>query len=250
MAQSVVAGVDLSAEPKRTAVAVLRASARIELIDLQLGADNDQVIALTRDAEKIGVDCAFGWPTDFVEFVSSQHAGNPIDRSRGDVGIDWRRRLAYRDTDREVLRVTGKQPLSVATDKLGLVAMRCAVLLEDWARAGRSVTRDGSGALVEVYPGAALKVWGMATPRYKVDAAPLTHLVDELLRQLPLDLGSHEAHVRTSHDSFDAVIAALVSLASARGQCVPIPAEFAAAGRVEGWIAIPPALTELVSALG
>jgi len=242
MAQFVVAGVDLSAEPKRTAVAVLRASAHIQLVDLQLGADNDQVIALTRDAEKIGVDCAFGWPRDFVEFVSSQQSGNPIDRSRGDVGIAWRRRLAYRDTDREVLRLTGKQPLSVATDKLGLVAMRCAVLLEDWARTGRSVTRDGSGALVEVYPGAALKVWGMATSRYKVEPAPLTHLVDELLRQLPLDLGPHELRVRT----FDAVIAALLALASRRGQCVPIPAEFAAAARAEGWIAIPPPLMQLV----
>jgi hypothetical protein len=62
----------------------------------------------------------------------------------------------------------------------------------------------------------------------------------ELLAAAPwLDLGSFEPLCRTSHDAFDAVIAALVARAAALGQILQPDAEQREAARTEGWIALP-----------
>ena len=76
---SITVGVDLSAEPKGTAAAVLSwgSSARVESI--QLGASNEVVKSLSSGAAKVGIDCAFGWPDEFVEFVSRHARGDPLD---------------------------------------------------------------------------------------------------------------------------------------------------------------------------
>jgi hypothetical protein len=51
-------------------------------------------------------------------------------------------------------------PLSVATNRIGLAATRCAGLLARLAADGRPVDRAGTGVVVEVYPAAALKLAG------------------------------------------------------------------------------------------
>ena len=51
--------------------------------------------------------------------------------------------------DREI---TGRWPLSVATDRLGLTAMHCAVLLDTSGdELGIPVDRSGGGTAIEVY---------------------------------------------------------------------------------------------------
>lgn len=85
--------------------------------------------------------------------------------------MDWRRTLAYRETDREASRLTGRWPLSVSTDRLGLTAMRCAGLLARIAQSGIEVDRSGAGAVVEVYPGASLRLWQLPTAGYRTDPA-------------------------------------------------------------------------------
>ncbi len=259
-----VAGVDLAAEAAGTAVAVLRidrgaldpgagggsGGATVVLESLQLGADDDALLDATRDARLIGIDCALGWPVDFVDFVGRQASGERLaDSDTGDLA--WRRRLAFRETDRVVTERTGARPLSVATDRLGMTALRCAVLLDRLAGDGRVVDRSGEhpSAVVEVYPAMALRVWGLAARGYKAAGGAAasaamdarTALIDDLGRAAPwLELGEHRTLMTTSADALDAVLAALVALAHGAGASIPPePQRQRHRARVEGWIAIP-----------
>ena len=105
-------------------------------------------------------------PQRFVEFVAQHQAGQflaPVDVA----GKDWRRRLALRETDLVTRDLTRLVPLSLATDRIGLAAMRCAGLLAHLTAAGRPVDRAGTGVVVEVYPAAALKHWDLTYRGYK-----------------------------------------------------------------------------------
>lgn len=57
---------------------------------------------------------------------------------------DHRRELRYRATDYRVRQITGRWPLSVSTDRIGVAAMRCASLLDSLAAQGAPVDRCGS----------------------------------------------------------------------------------------------------------
>lgn len=262
-----VAGVDLAAEASGTALAVLRVApgehgpGGVVLEHLRLGVDDETLLAETRAVELIGIDCAFGWPVDFVDFVARQASGARL--TSDDTGdLAWRRRLAHRETDRVVTERTGARPLSVATDRLGMTALRCAVLLDRLAGDGRVVERSGEhpSAVVEVYPAMALRVWGLRRPGYKVAGSRAsagrdarTALIADLRRAAPwLELGEHGPLMAASADALDAVLAALVALAHRVGASIPPEPAQRQRARVEGWIAIPtvdlPALGGLVGA--
>jgi hypothetical protein len=74
-----------------------------------------------------GVDCPVGWPDALLPFLTGH-----LNFDAGPVlaydGIEGRRLLAYRDTDRFVTANTGLIPLSVSADRLAHPAMRCAVI--------------------------------------------------------------------------------------------------------------------------
>ncbi len=109
-----------------------------------------------------------GLPEDFLRFLQAHHTGQLV-APRDLAGRDWRRRLAYRATDRAVTARTGLRPLSVAADRIGLTPMRAAGLLAELAAQGRPVDRTGSGVVVEVYPAASLHRWGLPHQQYKSD---------------------------------------------------------------------------------
>jgi hypothetical protein len=121
------AGVDLAAEPKGTALATIEwKKTSAALVDLQLGVVDEQIVEAAKHVDKLGIDCALGWPIEFVDFLN-QHS-NSKSKAQPDGGMDWRRQVSFRESDRHVKAVTGKWPLSVSTDRLGLTAMRCAGL--------------------------------------------------------------------------------------------------------------------------
>ena len=239
-------GVDLAAEPANTAIAVIEwrpAGARVTAMEMP--ADDDAVVAAAGGVDKVGIDCPLGWPDAFVEFLNAQ---------RDDVltvpdavpdavsGLAWRRSLAYRRTDEHVRASLRIIPLSVATDRIGLTAMRAVRLRTILAGRGHAVDRAGAGLLVEVYPAAGLKHWGLAHRRYKGNAGrtSLGMLVDQLKRAAPwLDLGAAEQDCRRRDHAFDAVLAALLARAAALGLTTPPPAADRAAAHREGWIALP-----------
>ncbi|WKK71919.1 DUF429 domain-containing protein [Rathayibacter oskolensis] len=233
-------GVDLAAEPARTALAALEwRDGRARVLSLSLDAGDDEIVALSRPATTIGIDCAFGWPLEFAAFVSA-HTRREI-APRTLAGRDWRRRLAYRETDRAAREVTGRWPLSVSTDRLGMTAMRCAELLDAFAAAGEEVDRSGAGRLVEAYPAAALRHWGIETTGYKTRPEAVALAVEALRRAAPwLDASAGVlALMSRSNDAFDAVIAAMNARAHALGETLPVPEHLREAAEAEGWIALP-----------
>ena len=228
-------GVDLAAADERTAAAVLEWSDdRAVVRALDRGVSDGALVEAIRAADKAGVDCPLGWPAAFVAFLVEQQTGRLTPPSGG-ADSAWRRGLAYRVTDQVVRAECGVIPLSVSADRIAHVAFRCAALL---ARLPEPVDRAGGGVVVEVYPAASLRRWGLTHRGYKT----LGHgfVLDELLAAAPwLDLGPFEPLCRTSHDAFDAVVAALAARAAALGQVLPPTGDQREAARTEGWIALP-----------
>jgi predicted nuclease with RNAse H fold len=247
----ITAGIDLATEPTGTAVATIRWSpGRATLTSLQVGVDDERTLRTAAEADKLGIDCPLGWPDGFLRFVNAHHTGHVV-APQDVTGLDWRRRLAYRGTDRAVRSSIGLTPLSVAADRIGLTAMRAAGLLARLASEGRPVDRAGTGVVVEVYPAASLAWWRLPYRGYKgnKNRPQLAALLERLKRAaLWLDLGEHASLCADSDDAFDAVVAALTSRAAALSQATqPADESTWALARKEGWIAVPTgALSDLV----
>ena len=99
--------------------------------------------------------------------------------------------------------------------------MRCAGLLAQLAAEGGSVDRSGAGVVVEVYPAAALKHWGLPFRGYKAaaNAAVRGEVVDRLAAATPwLRFDAYEPACRQSDLALDAVVAALNARAAAVGR--------------------------------
>jgi len=238
----ITVGVDLAADPKRTAVAKVEWTGReARLVDLRQVADDEVIVELALQAERTGIDCPLGWPDGFVEFVNAHHRGRvPITS----VGPDVRIPLRYRATDVHLVEEGLGRPLSVSSDLIGVCAMRAAGLLAAMSKAGIEVDRAGvRGGVAETYPAAAVRHWGLASGGYKgaTKTAALSEMVDRLKKGLPqLKLGKHEAACRSSHDAFDAVICALVARATMQFRgTAQIPRGLVQRARREGWIAVP-----------
>jgi predicted nuclease with RNAse H fold len=235
-----IAGVDLAAEPKGTALAVIDwIPGRAVLTDLQLGVADEAIVAAATGVTKIGIDCALGWPVEFINFVNLQaeiSAGSP----QFDGGIDWRRKLAYRETDRRVRQVTGRWPLSVSTDRLGMTAMRATGLLSKLAQAEIPIDRSGVGRVVEIYPAASMRIWGLKADGYRNSVEVRSTLLEELLTAAPwLEIGTHKTLMLDSCDAFDAVIAGLATRAAALGHYEMPEPDLLDQARIEGWVALP-----------
>ncbi len=242
------AGIDLAAEPKGTALSVIDWSGdHAKLVSVATGLNDAQLIRGCLGAEKIGIDCALGWPIEFVEFLSQQAESldGPIDG-----GLDWRRRIAFRETDRVVREVTGRWPLSVATDRLGMTALRCSGLLSKMHKSGIEVDRSGAGTVVEIYPAASLRIWGFSTSGYRNSVDLRKTLLAEICSHLPsLDLNGHEELLSESCDAFDSLVASLATRGAALGFYEGPAPEMVARAKMEGWIALPNRpLSELFSA--
>src|SRR5690349_6200689 len=133
------AGVDLAAEAARTALALVDwDGGRASITELICGAGDDVILAALARAGKAGIDCPLGWPEAFVAFVADHRAGH-VTIPAGLTGQQWRRRLAWRLADEAVRTETGLIPFSVAADRIGHAAMRCAACSRNWpARASQS----------------------------------------------------------------------------------------------------------------
>jgi hypothetical protein len=234
-----IAGLDLAAEPKGTALAVIDwGSKSARLVSLELGVDDDLAVRTALEVEKFGIDCALGWPVDFVAFLNEHNnlakAKTPFD---GDSTL--RRSLAHRETDRMVREITGKWPLSVSTDRLGMTAIRCAGLLSKMGP-HFDVDRSGLGRVVEVYPGAALRGWFTETSGYRNLESIRQALIEELCLRAPwLELNPYKQLMIESCDAFDSVFAAMAARAAQLGASTAPSESQLGVAAVEGWIHLP-----------
>jgi predicted nuclease with RNAse H fold len=237
-------GIDLAAQPANTAVCSIEwGPARPIVSDLRSGLNDDALLDAIARADKVAIDAPFGWPDEFVAAVSahSNRAGWPGSGEDQDL---YRFRLSFRATDRHLIEQGARRPLSVSTDLIGVVAMRCAFLLDRLAAVGEPVDRAGSGKVFEAYPAPALSSWGLSAIGYKsrVGAARLP----QLLSQLEEGLGGLELRVQhrelaeSDHNCFDAVVCSLIARAAALGLTQPPqPGDEADRATREGWIHVP-----------
>jgi predicted nuclease with RNAse H fold len=241
-------GIDLAAKDPKTAACLLDwSSGRATVERLDENQSDAALRDLAKEATWIGIDVPFGWPAAAMEAIAAYG-----DRGR------WSSKattpeLAFRKTDLLVRERAGLWPLSVSSDRIAVTAWRGARLLT--LLAGRSkIDRIGSKGVVEVYPAAALKLWGFDRRGYKTSGRRASRETEvqkrrELLqaiekraleagwlRKLP---GRVRAQCEQSDDALDAFVCALIARAAGIGQTAWPEPELAEAARIEGWIHLP-----------
>jgi predicted nuclease with RNAse H fold len=230
-------GIDLASQPATTAACAIDWTADSATVAFVEGnVDDRRAVELLRDADVAGIDAPFGWPVPFVELVRNHYG---LVAGTEEWTSSRRDALRFRRTDRVVRDRLGRWPLSVSSDLIAIVAMRCAGLLDNLG----VVDRSGDGRVVEVYPAVALASWKFRSARYKGarNRMVLAELLGKILGTCPwLETEpSHRARFARSDHAFDALVAALVARAAATGRTErPAEADVALA-RTEGWIALP-----------
>jgi predicted nuclease with RNAse H fold len=249
-----VLGIDLAASPATTGVVLLEPGNDGSWRARSAGppADDDHLVELARGAIAVGVDAPLGWPDAFVEAVARHHE---LGRWPGTVD---RSSLTHRVTDHRTKPTVGRLPLSVSADLLGVVGMRCALLQQRWADEvwERPAPRDGSRVLSETYPAAAFAAWGIASRGYKARQRPLeaSAVRDSILRTLTqrtngwLEIDGIAHDCVASDHVLDALVCALVAVAVRAGSTTRPEAGDRAVARREGWIHIPTAPLETLTA--
>ena len=167
-------------------------------------------------------------------------AGGTLLTSIGQLRIDAVDRVELSDitdADARAAGFAGRDPLSVSTDKLGIVALRGVRILERLRGAGAD--RSGGAGVYEVYPAGALALWGLPSRGYKGTdgAAARQEIVAGLAPHL--DPGGHEDRLADNDDDLDAVICALLTGLARFGHTIGPPPEHAAVAAREGWIHLP-----------
>jgi predicted nuclease with RNAse H fold len=237
-------GIDLAAQPANTSACAIDWGPSVPIVsDLRSGLDDEALLDAIADADKVGIDAPFGWPDDFVDAVVAHRdrAGWPGSGEDQDL---YRFHLSFRATDRRLIEGGARRPLSVSTDLIGVVAMRCAYLLDRLAAGGEPVDRAGSGKVIEAYPAPALSTWGLTAVGYKsrVGVARIPELLSRVEDALGgIEMTSQERQLAgADHNCFDALVASLVARAAALGLTQgPESDEERDRAVREGWIHVP-----------
>jgi len=231
----VTVGIDLAAQPENTAACEIRWGDDVQVADAFVGLRDQDIIDLLRSADHVGIDVPLGWPVAFSAALADHGSGRRWPPASSG------KTMTHRATDHFVHEKTGSWPLSVSADKIAIPAMRAARLLSDVEPAP---DRAGRGVIVEVYPAAALRMWGFDPRGYKGrDGHELRRqLVEAFLKETGAWVtvsASATTGFLEDDNKFDAFIAALVARAWATGRCWrPTPAGEIVAS-IEGWIAVP-----------
>jgi predicted nuclease with RNAse H fold len=239
-------GIDVASQDARTAICSIRWGddhARIEPLGARRGSDSE-ICRSVEAADRVGVDVPLGWPSAFVEFLIRHQRGGAWPAA--DAGADMTS-LRLRETDRWLTRQARRpgdpgarcHPMSVSTNLIAIPAMRMARVLGP-------VDRSGAGKVVEVYPAAALFVWGLPYRQYKgarSDHRETRHaLVDQLRARAPWLVATHAEdweRIRENDHELDALVASLVARAKACGLCDDHYDATSENARSEGWITLP-----------
>lgn len=228
-----VVGVDLASQPTKSSLCVIEWDERPRVIELARPAGDDLIVARAATADAVGMDCPFGWPSKFIETVSRHHDR----RSIADVDTTPRD-LRLRTTDQWIrANHVPRDPLSVSTDRLGIVALRGIRILERIA--GPGADRSGAAGIYETYPGGSLAKWGLRSTGYKgVDGTDARRgIVDALA--VHVDLAGTADQLVANDDDLDAVITAVVAGLAHMGFTTSAPPEHHDVACVEGWIHVP-----------
>lgn len=235
---STTIGIDVASQPRDSAACVVTWHAnRAEIVQVVAGVGDERTLELISfgGAERVALDVPLGWPNTFVEQLTRHHRGDPWH----ELEDPKQKSFTHRATDHWIHDQVGLWPLSVSTDRIAYPAMRMARVLGRLDR----VDRSGAAQVVEVYPAAALKRWGLDARLYKrlVGRPALVRLVENLRRETPWLIADGPVWECIGQDDnqFDALICALIARAVARGLCEEIPPQHREVARIEGWIHLP-----------
>lgn len=233
-------GIDLSANPAKTGACQIDWDAgAVAFIARPTG--DEPLVAAAVAADMTAIDVPLGWPDGFIEAIVAHRAGEgwpPVGRTPPQDRLP----LRYRTTDL-VVQVSGARPLSVSSDRIGVAAMRGARLQHLLVAAGVPVDRSGlTGRVIEVYPAAALRFWGLVSSTYKGRKNA------EVCRLLATDLASRCGSLASvaaacldgcDDDGLDAFVCAVIARAAIAGHTTRPSTEHLDAARREGWIHVP-----------
>jgi predicted nuclease with RNAse H fold len=234
-------GIDLSANPAHTGACSIDWEAGTVAF-LARPASDGELVAAAVASDMTAIDVPLGWPDGFVEAIVTHHemrgwppgmTPSPADRVP----------LRYRVTDLAEV-AAGSRPLSVSSDLIGVAAMRGARLQHLLVEAGVPVDRSGlTGRVVEAYPAAALRAWGLRSSGYKgrLKAPACRSLAEEVAAGCGrLGAVASAAALEGCDDhALDAFVCALVGRAALMGATSRPPADQAGVARREGWIHVP-----------
>lgn len=238
----ITVGIDCAGSREGTAIVEVRwQDGRGEATLVCAEADDADIERSLSRGDKIGVDVPLGWPDAFVEAVTLHHAGRCWTCEAETIA--QRKDLQFRATDRAVHAITGRWPLSVSSDRIAAATMRIASLMSRLSGDGVP-NRDGSGTVVEVYPAAALRRWGLPSRGYKGhrgrgERRTIISQLHDKLDGTVLLADQLDEHCANSDHVLDALVAALIARASAVGRCEPIPEAQLDRAKREVWCGSP-----------
>jgi len=239
-------GIDVASQDARTAISSIRwerGRAQIQPLGSP-GASDGEIRSRVASADRVGVDIPLGWPSAFVEAVARHHRGEAWPETDGAEAMTS---LRLRETDRwltDHARRPGEprarcHPMSVSSNLIAIPAMRMARVLGP-------LDRSGAGKVIEVYPAAALFVWGLPYRRYKGAQPDRREVRHELVRRIraaaPWLMAARDEdweRINENDHELDALIAALVARAKDTGLCDEAYDAKSHNARMEGWIALP-----------
>jgi predicted nuclease with RNAse H fold len=241
-------GIDVASQDARTAICSIHwehGRAEIEPLGSR-GASDSEIRRRVESADRVGVDIPLGWPSRFVEALTRHHRGEAWPDEGGAAAMTS---LRLRETDRwltDRARRPGEprarcHPMSVSSNLIAIPAMRMARVLGP-------IDRSGAGKVIEVYPAAALFVWGLPYRQYKgvrPERREVRHDLVLRLRTLTPWLTAASAQdwerIEENDHELDALVAALVARAKHAGLCDESYDATSQGARMEGWIALPTA---------
>lgn len=238
--RSVTWGVDLSTTPANTAAVSIQwsaGSARVDQMVTPLAAPELIDLVRAHSNDHWGIDVPFGWPEAFARFVDAHQRG-PTDPVYAEGS--WASPLRLRRTDQGLMAgepARRVNPLSVAHDRLGSVAVLWALVEQRLAGADPPVVIDRSGmtgTVFETYPAGIRVQWGLPK-RGSIDER---QLVAARLTAAGIDHEALNVREATEH-VWDALLCALAARAHALGDRPRLSASDRATAEAEGWIHLP-----------
>lgn len=244
-------GVDLSTNPKNTAAVCIdwsTPSARV--IEFRSPMDANDLVSLIADHRLAwwGVDVPFGWPIEFARFVA-RHLDGPTTIAYD--ADSWASPLRLRRTDRTLMAGDPPRrmnPLSVAHDRLGSVAVLWAYVEQALSKATPALRIDRSGMtgpLFETYPTAIRVQWNLPKRGSDGERDVIAGRIERA--GINIDVLRDSGTMATEH-VWDALLCALAARARQLGDHAALTPEDLPIAVHEGWIHLPTRSLESLSA--
>lgn len=245
-----VIGIDFSADPKKTGMAVALVddkSSAIEILDVRTAHELNPPVEVAADWIRsfaddsrvlIAIDAPLGWPDAMRCEKFVRHSAG----ERMDVCAD---ELFMRATDRQIRSRLNKTPLSVGADKIARTAHSALNFLSElsgkvnldslplaWSP---SDVQRSAVSVIEVYPAATLLAHNVSTDNYKSNKKACRRII-ESLSESALTLRVSIDSVARNDDTVDAAVCVLAGLDFLTGNSEEPEGHLLEQAKRESWI--------------